>query len=55
LSKKSNGSYDYSRGTRTYDYAPQASQGAAQSNPEWAPQTAGGGSMGYNTHNEVGN
>jgi hypothetical protein len=53
--QRTRGSYDYTRGTQAYDYAPQTPQGAAPSNPKWVPQMAGGGSMGYNSHNEVSN
>jgi hypothetical protein len=52
---RTRGSYDYTRGAQAYDYTPQTSQGAAPSDPRWTPQTAGGGSMGYNEHNEVKN
>jgi hypothetical protein len=45
------------RGTRAYDYVPQASQSASPSAgvSRWDPQMTGGGNLGYNQHNEVKN
>ena len=49
------------RGVRAYDYTTQAptnTQAPANTNPSamrWSNDKVGGGSMGYNQHNEVSN
>ena len=43
------------RGLRAYDYTTQGPANTSPNAMHWDAGKAGGGSMGYNTHNEVSN